>query len=240
MFKQKLGSNLSLIFTGIKDGNMSESFGDDNQVHANRKRITKILPSLQNASISAEHSSRICDIEHDNPSLKKSSLNFYACDGLFGDIDKCNLWLLPADCIPLVIFSDKSRFCGLVHVSRLNVGTELIKKSINYCLKKTNLSFGDLKVYFGPSISYDSYAFKPEVAKDYFDKSWTSFLDLRPDGVHVDLVGMAIDMLKSSDIKTSQMQFSNIDTASGEYFSNSLGRKSDKYNGRNSAVVYGA
>lgn len=240
MFKQKLGSNLSLIFTGIKDGNMSESFGDDNQVHANRKRITKILPSLQNASISAEHGSRICDIEHDNPSLKKSSLNFYACDGLFGDIDKCNLWLLPADCIPLVIFSEKSRFCGLVHISRLNVATELIRKSVNYYLQKSKLSLDDLKVYFGPSISYDSYVFKPEIVKDYFDKTWTDFLDLRPDGVHIDLVGKAIDMLKKSGIKTSQIQFSNIDTASGEYFSNSLGRKFAKYNGRNSAIIYGA
>lgn len=234
---------LTLLCTDKSFGNMSSNVGDTSNHVQNRHNVLKQLPSeKRNVGITALHADKVVNAAvtppDDNVQL---GLEFYECDALLADTKNTNIWILPADCIPLILYTATSTVCGVVHISRKTIETDLLKTSIYEFSQAYSILPEDIKVHLGPGVHKEHYEFPADTARDLFGPSWQPFLSKTSRGdVEVDLQGRTLSELHLLGVNQKRITFDTIDTANGMYFSQSRGRQDPQLQGRNAAIVFTA
>jgi polyphenol oxidase len=139
------------------------------------------------------------------------------CDGLITNKKGLNLFLLVADCIPLVFFDPVRKVLGILHVSRINVEKHIIKNLIDMMKSDFGTISENILIGIGPSAKKETFKF------ENLDKLnitfWKKFITKNKDGKFgVDLTGLSKKLLIDSGIRPENISDCEVDTISDERF----------------------
>jgi copper oxidase (laccase) domain-containing protein len=231
---------LRLLFTDKTDGNMSSSVGDTTDYLLSREQLLSQLPKRRNIYLSALHTEHVCNATIEKPdSVIELGFEAYRCDAIFADLQQANIWLMPGDCIPLIMYCQRSSTVGMIHISRKTIDTPLLQKCIQKYQKQLGIELQDIRIHVGPSIRREHYRFPKNIASQLFDSRWQDFLhDDNDDFVQVDLLKRTIHDLTMLNIKDSDVSIDVTDSGSGLHFSQSRAYYDSSCEGRNAAILY--
>ena len=106
--------------------------------------------SYSNISIKQIHSKNIV---YTSQLINKKSIK---ADGLIGDLNKQNLWIYTADCMPILFADKKNKRIAAIHCGRKGLEKNIIPKLINKLELMGSLR-KDILVAIGPCISGNNY-----------------------------------------------------------------------------------
>jgi YfiH family protein len=207
-------------FSTVDEGNMSFKFGNKKQVINNRKKfLGKLDISIDDCVASWVTHGDIVVVADEK--LKGISMWDYKkavrVDGLVTAQKGLFLFLLIADCLPVILYDPKKEVIGVVHVgwkgADINIANEAIKKlGDKYRVEPSNLVVG-----FGPAALKDS--FIKESPSQIDDPMWQVFLEeVGNDKYKVDFVGLCKKQLLNAGIKENNILESGIDTVKDKRF----------------------
>lgn len=146
-----------LVFASstIQDGNMTFIRGDKNQtLHNRQKFLDQFNINDKNfIALSLVHQSDIKIVQ--DKDLNHGILDgeyYLECDGLTTNKKGVYLFMVTADCLPIAFFDPKTLAVALIHASRHNLLTGIVKNSIQKLTKEFNANPQDLLIKIGPSI----------------------------------------------------------------------------------------
>ena len=159
-----------------------------------------------------------------------------AADSLITNEKGVYLFLLIADCIPMVLYDPVKKILALVHLGRLTTNLRLVDKTIRKMVEVFGVDPSNVIAYGGPSIGKNSYRL------DFFkeDKNeWKDFVRQERDGKFwVDVAGHNRRQLLDMGVKENNIYTSSIDTfTSLEYFSHYRSVRTGENEGRFATVV---
>lgn len=227
---------ISITYAGKAFGNMDYNYGSKKDVENNHKKLIEIIKSKYVADIRSEGGNTFVDLDKEKP---KKHINFFSCDGLITSDKSIALTLFPADCIPLVVYSTKTNLKALLHVGRRGAESGLIEKALGYISKNKHEKIEDLKFYFGPSVTKDSYYFEKIDDSQLKSAEWKDYVEKKDGNYHIDLVGFAANRLKKMGVKPKQIKYSKINVAhsKSDYFSHARATRNGEKEGRNLFAV---
>lgn len=177
-----------------------------------------------------------------NPDMAGKSLKDYKKavkkDALITKMKGLNLFLLTADCSPVILYDPIKACLGLVHVGWKGADLDIVGKSI-YKLKDIyGLDPGGLVVGIGPAARKDSFIKDHPSQKD--DPKWQPFLEkITNNRYKIDFVGLLKKQLLDSGVKIKNIFDCGIDTVKDERFFSHVreGKLSLEKQGRFATVV---
>lgn len=142
-------------------------------------------------------------------------------DALFTDTPGVGLFLPVADCVPVVIYDPIRRYLSLLHMGRHSTMSQLLPKVVRRFISLGSRS-ESLIVWMGPSAARASYKLERFVARD--EPAWQPFLDVRGDGIYLDMSGYNRQQCLDMGIMDANIHISFVDTMADEnYFSHANG-----------------
>ena len=181
------------------------------------------------------HSNKFIYID-ENYKVKKKK---FKADAIVTNQKKLPIGILTADCVPILIYDNKSKIIAAIHAGWKGAFKGIINKVIKFMIKKGSKS-KNIHAAIGPSISEKNY----EVKKDFFikfmkkNKKNRIFFKQKNDKIYFNLSKYIKFQLKSN--KISIIDHINIDTfdKKNNFFSarRSLRLKHDDY-GRNISII---
>lgn len=193
--------NLFLAYSNISDGNMSEKYGQD--AISNRENFIK------GCGFEVADSVIMNLVGNENIlSVNETLANSLDAEGLMTILPELPLLLLTADCIPAVLYDDKNKTLGLLHLGRVNTDKKLLLKMIDMLIEN-GAGLDSLKLILGPGIRKESYVFKdlPELESD-----WSNFSHKENGAITLDLFGFNVEIAKTCGLKEENIVDINIDT----------------------------
>jgi copper oxidase (laccase) domain-containing protein len=200
--------NVEILVSTVKDGNMSEKWGEKEEVTKNRNNF------LEKYGIRFEDCIKMSLLSGTeiNEVTGADKNKWIEGDGIITTEKNLPIWLVVADCFPVVFWNDK--YLGIVHIGWRGMEGKLINKMI---ARMGN----DLKVWIGPGIRDKEYWWKN---KDEVKKS--------------DLVKYIRNQILESGIKEENIIDSGIDVVSDlNYFSHHRVRQTGEVEGRFAIAV---
>ena len=145
--------------------------------------------------------------------------NALPCDALITTSPNVNLFLVVADCLPIIIFDNKLGILSLIHSSWGNTDRGIVKKVLKE-FRKLKSNINDIQVIIGPGIQKDSLIYD----KNIFNKitsDWGEYIkQIGEEQYSIDNVGYTIKQLEEEGIQKSNIKIHDIDTFKDErYFS---------------------
>lgn len=127
------------------------------------------------------------------------------------------LFLLVADCAPVILFDTKRKAVAIVHVGWRGANLEIVKKAIKKLRVKYRTNPTDLVVGIGPAARKDS--FIKESPSQKHDPRWLRFLS-KVDATNytVDFVGFCNKQLLESGVDKQNILDCGIDTIKDAHF----------------------
>lgn len=216
--------NLYHAFSEKKDGNLANSINgkifEFDEVIKNRNKFFKKINKDIGKSICmwVTHGDEI--VEANSDLAKVSMLDYKKAvktDGLMTNKKNLYLFLLIADCLPLIIYDPLKNAVALVHAGwkgiSLNIPGKAVKK-LNQ-IYKSNPS--DLIVGIGPCVDKKSFIKENPSQKD--DNRWKKFIfPLQNGKCEIDLRGFAKKQLIDAGVNKNNIFESKIDTGTDERF----------------------
>ncbi len=145
--------------------------------------------------------------------------------------------LTVADCLPIIVFNPKKEVLGLIHAGWRGLDGGIIGKTINKMDEAYGIPPQNLIAGIGPSIHKNSYI-KDKSFREKISRELNKFvLDSSENKVKVDLISAAISQLEAYGVKNNNIEVSNQDTFSNNYFSHHRAKIKNEPEGRNLAVV---
>ena len=138
-------------------------------------------------------------------------------DGLITK-DDLTLAVKTADCIPLMLFDRKNGAISAIHVSRQNLTSGIISKSLKSALENQKLDPADVSIFFGPHIHRENYQVKDEVIEKLVGTKWEQFLSQKDDKTFFDLAEAAKSELEAIGLKRDNIVDCGIDTFTDNRF----------------------
>jgi len=236
----KLGLEKGLIhgFSSVSEGNMSFLWGDEDDVLRNRKGFLGQLnvDSEKCAVMSIFDDNRIALIES-GTKVGIGKDNRIPSDALVTDQRNIFLFLLIADCLPVILYEPKSEILALVHCGWRSTDAGLLEKVIGFLKERFSVAPGGLIVGIGPGIHKESYKYTDPPQKRL--PGWKDFLADLPDGrTAIDIIGYGKRQLIEAGVKEENIEISDIDTAADStFFSHYRSKKTGEAEGRFAAVV---
>jgi len=228
--------NLQKVSVGIYNrltGNMHPKFDEPNVVEQRRKMLIKEISPARVVRIKAQGLDGVVGRKFSR------QWNEIECDGLITHDSSLALVLMPADCIPLVVYSTQTNLFGLIHVGRKGAALGIHQKAITYIHETYKEGISNLRFFLGPSIHQESYFFMNEEIEQLHDPLWREFISRRNDVYYIDLVGFTMQGLIGLGVPREHITCSEVDTGSDlEYFSHARSKRSDEPEGRNTVVVF--
>jgi YfiH family protein len=147
------------------------------------------------------------------------------------------LFLLIADCLPVILYDPTRGVLALAHCGRKSTGDKLLQKVIDLLKDEFGTDPGDLIAGIGPGIHVESYKLEDFPERHLDD--WKDFISEGRDGsAAVDLVSYNKLQLAESGVKEENIEISPIDTATDvNFFSHYRSRRNGEPEGRFAAVV---
>ncbi|MEO6536473.1 MAG: polyphenol oxidase family protein [Candidatus Paceibacterota bacterium] len=217
----------------IKDGNLGFKWGASKEVLANRIAfLDRFSMSLANCvSMEVEHGDNITHVT-------KTDIGKTIITEAFITNDKnVLLFLLTADCFPVVFYDPLKEVVGLAHLGWKPIDKQLAKKVIAEMREVYESSVEDIQVFLGPGIHKESYLFENPPHRNL--SGWSQFLTISESGeTHIDLIGHIEEQLLGKGILPKNIHISPIDTAtSNEYFSHYRAIRSGEAEGRFATIA---
>lgn len=226
-----------MVYSGIETGNMSTARGPIEEVKANRARLLSPLNPDRFVIQIPRLGGDFVDL---SPMDEADMEEEYSTDGLFVDRPGIALELHPADCIAMVLYSEDSPVIGLMHAGRQGVDAGIHANAIAHMTGEHGVPVDEIQVYFGPSISQDSYFYPYIPAEQLADPKWNKFIDKRGGNHHVDLQGRVVKDLADFAIDPAQIEICPVDVgADPAYFSHSRSNHTGEPEGRNGFAAMG-
>lgn len=131
------------------------------------------------------------------------------------------LMLNPADCIPLVMYHEKSNILSLVHLGWRGAAGRLHQTVLDYVSEAYGARPSEVKAYLGPSISDKFFITEGLSDTQENDPEWKPFTPERADGFHINIPGFVIATLVKHGVPAANIVQSSADTGDPEqnYFS---------------------
>ena len=180
------------------------------------------------------HSNKFVYISRKNNIKKK-----FKADAIITDQKKLPIGILTADCAPILIYDNSSKFIAAIHTGWKGAYKNIISKVINYMVKK-GCKRKNIYAAIGPCISQKNYNVKNDFLRKFLkkDKNNIKFFKKRKKTIYFDLPNYIKSQLKFS--KITNIDHINIDTfdSKNNFFSarRSLRLKHDDY-GRNISII---
>jgi YfiH family protein len=200
------------------DGNMSYRFDAEEEVDGNRAAFFKRIGMQQ------EHVA-VMEVEHGVQSICVSSTDFaspgtqiFLADALTTNDPRVALFLLTADCLPVVCYDAQREALALLHLGWRSVVHGLVEQVV----RSMEMAYGtcpqDVQVTIGPSIKQASYV-HDEVMQQ--GEGWAPYMAKSNSGrIHIDLQGYVASKLVELGVQKHCIEISPIDTAlDTDYFS---------------------
>ena len=138
-------------------------------------------------------------------------------DGLYTDKKGLYLFLLVADCLPIIIYDPKKEALALVHAGWEGIDLEIAAKAVEKFKSVFKSNTFDIVVAIGPRVEGSSFIKKNPSQKN--DPRWKQFLkDMGDDNYQIDLVGFCKKQLINSGINVFNIIDSGVDTANDDRF----------------------
>lgn len=231
--KQLKIGKINLAYSGKSLGNLGPAFGDNAQ--ENQKEFFASTP--KNSKIFMINPDQNSIVNVDEISESKSPI-WVDCEALITREKNTVLSLFPADCLPLVLYSENTNLLVLLHISTFNAKNSLIERTMDLLGEKFKIEVDQLKCYIGPSIKKESYVHENLEDKQISEKL-TKFIQQKTDGWHIDLLGYTISILEDRGFTKDRITIEDIDTGSNaDYFSHRRSALTDEPEGRNGLLVY--
>ena len=136
-------------FSTVLAGNMSMKFGERRKVTDNRERFFRLLdhPQEKTIFINPQHQDKILFLE------KYPTIFYPECDGVITTVPGIGIALLPADCLPVILWGRirEQDFIGLIHAGRKGTKLKIIEKAIELLVQKGGKT-EEINVAIGPAI----------------------------------------------------------------------------------------
>jgi len=214
------------------DGNMANSIlgkvVNFENVLANRKRfLEKIEVDIKKCiCMWVTHGDEIIEVPKKSVGISmRDYKRAVKVDGLITDKKGVYLFLLIADCLPLIFYDYKKEVVALVHAGWKGVDLEIAKKAVEKIQKEYGSKPKDIIVGVGPHAHKDSFIKEDPMQKN--DPRWKSFIDrVRPCQrgkgryFNVDLMGFTKKQLLDAGVRKENIYVSDVDTVKDKgYFS---------------------
>jgi copper oxidase (laccase) domain-containing protein len=246
------------------DGNLAFKYGERAEVDANRKRFFEKnnIDSSQVVSMQCEHGEAIVDIDRDlNGGLRETPIskvlgspapgrpdclfevfltgNTIACEALVTNRKDVSLFLLTADCYPLVLYDTTLGVVALAHMGWKPTALHLAEKVVAHMQRVYGCEVRNITARFGPGISAHSYI--TPTPSQIHDAKWKGYISPavgEPGMYHVDLLGFNIAALEAVGVPRGSIQALTIDTVTSlDYFSHYRSARTGEKEGRFATVV---
>lgn len=196
----------------ISDGNMSYIWGERKEVLANRKRFLEQSGFNINTALAV----RISDSTNiklvDRADIGKGIFDIkdaIKADGVITKEAGVVLFLVVADCSPVIIYDDRKEVLALVHINWKN--TEIIRRVLEKMTLECGSNRKNLNVFIGPSIQQESFKFVDPLQKNM--AGWEKYLkDTESGETKIDMVGFIKDSFIKNGISKNRIYVTNIDT----------------------------
>lgn len=148
------------------------------------------------------------------------------------------LYLLIADCIPIVIYAPIERVLALVHAGRVSSQNDIIRKTVRRMSSEFAVNPRTLYVGLGPGIRQESYVLETFPPAGEADSPWQEFCAITPEGIAVDLYGYNRRVLIEEGVPTQRIEDCGIDTFTDKrFFSHRRSFDTGELEGRQACVV---
>lgn len=232
--------NLFYTFSRVSDGNMSFVWGDRKDVISNRKKfLTRmgltfddcVAMKIQDADYIDEVSSK------EAGSGMAETESAVLTDALITKDQNLCLFLVIADCLPIIFYDHENNALGLAHLSWKSTETKLSQKVVTKMKSKFGSKPESLKIVIGPGIRKESYIFKDPIQLTM--PEWKPYLGLLPNGeTSIDLVGYNKAQLKNAGVLEENIQDLNLNTAiEPTLFSHYRSKRTGEPEGRFAAIA---
>ncbi len=207
-------------FSEKSDGNMDFRFDPKEKVTRNRVGFLSNLSKHLNdcAVLNVEHSNKIITATKDLMGRGAMSVDdAIKGDSLMSNEEGLLLFLLIADCLPVIIHDPVKEIVALVHVGWRGADLEMVKKVIKSLNNKFKSKSKDLIVGFGPAARKESYVKEnPEILKKL---KWQKYLEKKGNNLFgVDFVGLCKKQLIDSGVLERNIFDCGIDTIVNKHF----------------------
>lgn len=216
--------NLFHVFSQKSNGNMANSINgvvyDFETVLKNRKRFLGQSGVDVNKTVCMWVTHRDEIIEPPKKSIGVSMKDYTKAvkvDGLVTDKYGLYLFLLIADCLPIIIFDPVKKAVGLIHAGWRGVDLEIASKAILEFKTKFKSKSKDIIAAIGPCASKES--FIKENPAQLNDQRWKGFIaKVSDDNYSVDLVGFTKKQLISEGLLEENIIDCGVDTVTDKRF----------------------
>ena len=218
----------------IKDGNLSFTYGERNEILENRKKfLSKFNLRLEDTVVMSLHHGENIEIVDERNRGKDSS----PADTLVTQEPSLVLFLLTADCLPIVYYDPDNKVVALGHLGWRGTEAKLSQKVVRFLHEEFGSNPSELIISIGPGIHKESYRFDSPDQKKV--PGWEPYLTDSPDGnIAVDIVGYNLKQLVESGVPKRNISVSNVDTCqSQDFFSYYRAKRTGEKEGRFATIV---
>lgn len=211
-------------FSTVDDGNMANSISgnpvDFERVLSNRKKffIKTNVPADKTIGMWVQGEDGFQDAQ-----VKAAGISVLdrdkaiRTDGLITNKKGTYLFMLTADCAPIIIFDPKKQVLALVHTGWKGADLGIVKKVVKRIEKVHKCYPGNLIIGIGPSARKESYLQK--YPSQINNKKWIPFLNkIKPDVFGIDVVGLIKKQFLDIGVLKEHIYDSNIDTITDKRF----------------------
>jgi len=207
-------------FSVVADGNMSFLWGEKEEVLENRKKFFNNLGIQLDACVSMkvldEDNITIVDGSYKRKGMSEID-DAVKTDGLITQEKGLYLFLLIADCLPVIVFDPVKKVLGLLHCSWKSTEAKLASKIIDRIINEFHCDPANIVVGIGPSVKQESFCFVDPIQKKL--DGWQDFLKDIPDGqTCIDLMGYNQYQLEKQGVLRKNIHISPINTATDQEF----------------------
>lgn len=221
--------NLVCKYSRIGDGNLDFRFGKEDEVVESRKKF------LENIGMRMGNCVTLQQMHGDEVRVVggKDGGKMFKADALVTKEKNVVLFLLTADCFPVILYDEKAEILGLVHLGWQGVDRELVTKVAG---KMTSLGAREMLAIVGPGIRKESYVFNVPLIQEN-DPKWQSFLTKLGDGrTSIDLTGFIKKQLVDCGVK--EIEDCGMDTVKDKnYFSHYRAVRTGEPEGRFATIA---
>jgi hypothetical protein len=227
-------------FSEVADGNMAFTWGTAEVVVENRRRFLNTLgvPFERCVVMHIEHGTTVAVVGEDDAGRgMEDAETAVRADALVTTTSGLALFLLTADCLPIIFYDPVRRAVGLAHVSRLNATSGLVAKIVGAMVAR-GCTVKDLIVGIGPAIHKESYIFPDDASHAWMPRFGRHAHMVGGGATAIDLIGYAVDEFVKSGVPVSSIAASEVDVgADPRFFSHRRSEVNGEPEGRMATVA---
>jgi len=207
-------ANIKFGFSTVSDGNLSYARGLPAEVTASRSKYLSMqgIDPNRAVAISLVHGNLVVEVTNDDTGnlLNQDEQGNITADGLITSTPGLALFMVVADCIPIVIYDTRLKILALVHAGRKGVELNILGSAVKQMIQKGS-NPEDIIIKTGPAIAPESYVFDntTEIDTDF----WAGNLAYGPDKkYHMDTKNKLFEQALELGIAKNNITISTIDT----------------------------